>query len=40
LNGATQRKYNQGTKAGNTIINILLSETTNKTKYAQPKPPL
>jgi len=22
---ATQRKYNQGTKAGNTIINILLN---------------
>jgi|GEM_PF-6670834 len=23
LNGASQRKYNQGTKAGSTIINIL-----------------
>ena len=27
---ATQRMYNQGTKAGNTIINIMLSETTSK----------
>jgi len=25
MNGASQRKYNQRTKAGNTIINILLN---------------
>ena len=34
----TQRKYNQGTKVGNTIINILLSEFQIK-KYDQSKFP-